>query len=290
MGEIVFDVFNYIVLALMLIVFIYPLWYCFVTSISMPSKITSHSGPLLLPLGFSLESYKVVFANKTIVRGIFNTIFYVTAGTALNILMTSLGAYVLSRKRYYWRRFFTFVVVFTMYFGGGLIPFYILVKNVLHLDETPFALIIPVAINTFYLLLMRTYFQSIPDSMEESALIDGANDFVILSRIYFPLAMPIVAVLIVYYGVGHWNSWFYAMIFLMKSKEWHPLQLILRTIMVQYSAIGMAKVTLGSVDREQTARLIKFSLIIITIAPIVLIYPYMQKFFIKGVMIGSLKG
>ena len=288
-GEKIFDSFNIVLLIILSFLFVYPLWYCLVASISDASKIAAHSGPLILPLGFSLSAYDLVFKSSSILRGLFNSIFYVVVGTSVNIVMTSLAAYALSRKIYYFKRFVTLMIIFTMYFSGGLIPYYLLVKNMLHLADTPWAIIIPNAINTFYLIIMRTYFAGIPDSMEESAVIDGANDFRILFSIYLPLAMPVVAVLVVYYGVGFWNGWFSAMIFLIKNKQWQPLQLILREILLQSSAERYTRSAMNKVDQEQVGKLIKYALIILTVAPIVTIYPFMQKYFIKGVMIGSLK-
>lgn len=288
-GERIFDFFNIILMVVLSFIFIYPLWYCLVASISNASRIAKHTGPLMLPLGFSTDAYELVFRSSSILRGLVNSIFYVVVGTAICILMTTLAAYALSRKGYHWKKIITFLVIFTMYFSGGLIPFYLLVKNTLHLADTPWAIIIPNAINTFYVIIMRTFFVSIPDSMEESAVIDGANDFRILFSIYLPLAMPVVAVLVIYYGVGFWNSWFSAMIFLIKKREWQPLQLILREILLQSSAERYTRSAMNKVDQEQVGKLIKYALIILTVAPIVAIYPFMQKYFIKGVMIGSLK-
>lgn len=275
-------------MALLSFAFIYPVWYCIMASISDPIKLSLHLGPIVLPIGFSLEGYQLIAKNSVMVRGILNTLFYVITGTALNILLTSFAAYALSRKKFYWKKPITMMIIFTMYFGGGLIPFYILVKNTLHLAESPLAIILPQAINTFYLIIMRTYFTTIPDSMEESAVIDGANDFTILFRIYFPLALPVIAVLIIYYGVGYWNSWFYASIFLLRSKEWKPLQLILRDILF-YAQGSNLKETGDAVDKAQVGRVVKYALIVITVVPIALIYPFMQKYFVKGIMIGSVK-
>lgn len=287
-GEIVFDNFNYILMAFISFLFLYPLWYCLMASISDPARMASHLGPIVLPLGFSVEGYQLIFKNSVMVRGILNTLLYVFVGTSLNILLTSFAAYALSRKKFYWKKFLTMMIIFTMYFGGGLIPFYILVKNILHLADTPLAIVLPQAINTFYMIIMRTYFKTIPDSMEESAVIDGANDFRILFNIYLPLAIPVVAVLVIYYGVGYWNSWFYANIFLIQNREWQPLQLILRDILF-FAQGGNMKETGDSVDRAEVGRIVKYALIVLTVLPIATIYPFMQKYFIQGIMIGSVK-
>jgi ABC-type sugar transport system, permease component len=285
--ETLFDSSNIVFMFILSVLFIYPLYYCLISSISDPSLLEVTPGLLILPLGFSLDAYKDVLSNNQMLRGLFNTVFYVIFGTMLNLLMTAFAAYVLSRKGFYWKKFLFVFILITMYFSGGLIPFYLLVKN-LKLTETPWAILLPAAINTFYLIIMRTYFLSIPSSMEESAVIDGANDFQILFRVILPLAMPVVAVMIIYYGVGHWNDWFYSMIFLLKHKEWQPLQLILRDILMMNNAQTTGNLN-NSVDAQRLARLIKYALIVITVLPIILIYPFMQKHFVKGVMIGSIK-
>jgi putative aldouronate transport system permease protein len=175
-----------------------------------------------------------------------------------------------------------------MYFSGGLIPFYLVVKQ-LHMINSPLAILIPGAISVFNLIIMRTYFLSIPDSLEESAVIDGAGEFTVLFKIILPLAMPVVAVMIVYYGVGRWNEWFNAMIFL-SDTTWQPLQLLLRNILNMNDATKLIRGMNNMGEAIARARLIKYALIMITVVPIIFIYPFVQKHFIKGVMIGSLKG
>lgn len=287
LGEKIFDFSNYSFMVIIAIVFCYPVFFCLVASLSDAALFEAHSGPLLWPLGFSLKAYSMIFNDKMIIRGLFNSTFYVVVGTAVNLLLTSFAAYALSRKGFMWKNVIMFLVLITMYFSGGLIPFFLTVKD-LGLSNSPLALIIPQAVNTFYLIIMRTYFLSIPDSIEESAWLDGANEFVILFRIMLPLSMPVVAVMIIYYGVGHWNDWFSGMIFLMKRPDWQPLQLILRNILMQRNAVKMA-VDSNQLAAQQMAHLIQYALIILTIAPVMLIYPFMQKHFIKGVMIGSIK-
>lgn len=285
-GEHVFDTANSIFLALLAFLFIYPLLYCLFASLSDPARLALHLGPLIRPIGFSIEAYARVLSNRLFMRGLLNTVFYVAVGTSLNLLLTAMTAYVMSRKGFFWKKYIMVYIVITMYFGGGLIPFYLVVKG-LHMVDSPMAIIIPSAMSVFNMIIMRTYFISIPDSMEESAILDGANDFTILFRIILPLAMPVVAVMIVYYGVDRWNGWFNAMIFLSKP-DWQPLQLLLRNILNQNDALKFLK-NLDIAGAQQQARLIKYALIMITVAPIVLIYPFVQKYFIKGVMIGSIK-
>lgn len=286
MGEKLFNIFNTCIMCLLMFITLYPLWHVAMASISDGSQIISHTGALFKPLGFSLEAYKLVFKNPMVGRGYLNTIFVVVVGVAINILMTSVGAYFLSRKDVFWKKYVMMAIVFTMYFSGGLIPFYFTVKG-LHLDNTLWALIIPGMISTFNLIIMRTAFMAIPDSLEESAKIDGANHFTILFRIVLPLAGPTIAVMILYYGVGHWNAWFNAMIFLRK-RELYPLQLILREILIQNSFTDNGLST-GD-DALKLAEVMKYAIIMVGTLPILCIYPFLQKYFVKGVMIGAVKG
>ncbi|MCS7460880.1 carbohydrate ABC transporter permease [Paenibacillus doosanensis] len=280
-----FDLANGLFLILMMIVTIYPLIYVALASISDASQLMAFTGLLWKPLGFSLDAYANVFANPMILKGYGNTLFVVVVGLAFNILLTSLGAYSLSRKSLMYRKPILLFIVFTMFFSGGLIPFYLTVKGV-GLANTLWALIIPQAINTFNLILMKTAFESIPDALEESAKIDGANDFVILFRIVLPLSMPVIAVMLLYYGVSHWNSWFHALIFL-QDRSMYPLQLILREILLQ----GEANSTGASdTDMVMLAVTLKYATIIVATVPILCVYPFLQKYFVKGALIGAIKG
>jgi putative aldouronate transport system permease protein len=286
-GERIFDTINVIAMIALMAVTLYPLLHVLFASISRPSLLIQHRGLLLWPLGIETGSYGLVFKNPMIVKGYANTMFVVFAGTIINIVMTSLGAYVLSRKNVYWKNFIMMIIVFTMFFGGGMIPTYLIVKS-LKLTNTLLALIIPNAISTYNLIIMRTSFMSIPDSLEESARIDGAQDFTILFKIIIPLSMPVIAVMILFYGVGHWNSWFAAMIYLRK-RELYPLQLILREILIS-SDINQMMTEVGGMDREPVALTVKYATIVVATLPILCIYPFLQKYFVKGVMIGALKG
>lgn len=286
-GERSFEIFNIILMCCLMVITVYPLWHVLMASFSNGGLLMAHTGTLFAPIGFTTAAYKLVFQNPMVLSGYLNTIFVVVVGVSLNILMTSLGAYFLSRKNVYWNKFVTLSIVFTMFFSGGLIPFYFTVKG-LHLDNTLWALIVPVMINTFNLIIMRTAFASIPDSLEESAKIDGAGHITILFKIILPLSMPTIAVMILYYGVGHWNSWFSAMIFL-RNRGLYPLQLILREILIQNSATSA--VGMGGVDNSvSAAQAIKYAIIIVATVPILFIYPFLQKYFAKGVMIGAVKG
>jgi len=287
-GERIFDAVNIVFMIIMIIITLYPMLYVVFASFSNPGKFMMHYGPLWYPLDFTLVSYKAVFKNPNIWNGYRNTLFVVIVGTTINMLLTIIGGYVLSRKNWLLRRPLSLGIVFTMYFSGGLIPFYFVVRA-LQLDNTLWALIIPTAINTYNMIIMRTAFASVPDSLEESAKLDGASHFTILFKIMVPLVVPTIAVLILYYAVGHWNSWFNAMIFLTRSRSKFPLQLILREILIQGS---LTEMTLGAGmdDKEMISETIKYAVIVVSTVPILCLYPFLQKYFIKGIMIGAIKG
>lgn len=282
-----FDFAVYALLVLLVVVTLYPLLYVLFASFSDAGRLIAYKGILWKPIGFSLEAYKSVIANPGIALGYRNTIFIVIAGVIVNLLMTALGAYVLSRKNVIWNNVFMFIIVFTMFFGGGLIPMYLIVKGVGLLDSL-WSTIIPFAVSTFNLIIMRTAFMGIPDSLEESAKIDGANHFTILFRIIIPLSMPVIAVMILYYAVDKWNGWFYASVFI-KSRELFPLQLVLREILIANSTDSMSTGASAS-DRFQIGETIKYATIMVATVPILCVYPFVQRFFVKGVMVGSLKG
>jgi len=287
-SEKVFDGFNILFLTLLVFIFAYPLIYVVFASLSDPNELIKHQGLLLMPKGFSLEGYKLVLNARYIHTGYLNTIFYVVAGTAINIFMSCLGAYVLSRKKLYIRRFLTVMVVFTMYFSGGLIPLYLTVRN-LGLYNSRLALLLPVAINTWNLIVMRTSFSQVPESLEEAAKIDGANDFVILFRVYIPVVKANIAVMVLFYAVQHWNSWFNAMIYLADRGK-YPLQLFLRELLLFSSMMDLGTSSMGDgYFNPLTYNLIKYCAIVVSTLPILCIYPFLQKHFTKGVMIGSVK-
>lgn len=288
-GGPLFTAWNCLTLGLASLLCVYPLVFCLFASFSEPEAIDRYRGILWRPFGFSLASYQLVFMDRTILNGFLYTIALVVVGTAINLLMTSFAAYPLSRRSLYWKKPLTLFILFTMYFSGGLIPSYIIVADKLALRNTMWALLLPGAINTFYMIIMRTYFSGLPDSLEESASIDGANHFTILFRIVLPTSLPIVAVMIIYYGVQHWNGWFYAMIYLTNSRKWRPLQLILRDILILNDTSQQAVIR-DTMAVDTAKRLVKYALIIVTTMPIVFIYPFLQRYFIGGIMIGSLKG
>jgi len=287
--ERIFDMFNMVFLLVIMIITLYPLIYVVIASFSSPSAIYQSKGLLLYPLNPTLEGYELVFRNRSILSGYTNTVFYMAVGTPINLVLTSLGAYVLSRKKLKWSKLFMMMIVITMYFSGGLIPLFLIVRG-LGLIGKFWAVILPGAISTWNLIVMRTAFQAIPDSLEESAKIDGAHDFIILFKIIIPLSLPILAVMGLFYGVGHWNAWFYAVVFL-RNRAMYPLQLILRELLIMNVERESFKlVTTSELQAVEMMQLLKYAVIVVATVPILFVYPFLQKYFVKGVMIGSLKG
>ncbi|SMG37263.1 carbohydrate ABC transporter membrane protein 2, CUT1 family [Paenibacillus aquistagni] len=285
-GERVFEVFNILFMILLCLVTLYPFYYVLIASFSDPSWIVKQRGLIWLPEGFNLDAYVRVLDNPMILQGYMNTLFVVTVGTLINVFMTALGAYGLSRQNVMWKNPIMFFIVFTMFFSGGLIPNYLLVSELGMLDSL-WALIIPGAISAFNLIIMRTAFHGVPISLEESAKLDGANDFTVLFRIILPLSLPVIAVMILFYGVGHWNSWFNALIYL-RDRELYPLQLVLREILITNSTDSMMTGT-NAADTMPIGETIKYATIVVATVPILVLYPFLQKYFVKGVMIGAIK-
>jgi putative aldouronate transport system permease protein len=256
-------------------------------SLSDSGKFLKYSGFLWKPLGFSLDAYRAVLANPLIASGYRNTLTILVVGVAINLLLTSLGAYFFSRKNVLFRDVLMFLIVVTMFFGGGLIPLYMTVRNY-HLHNTLWALILPGAISAYNMIIMRSFMNTIPHSLEESASMDGANHLIILFRIYLPVSMPVIAVMVLYYGVGHWNSWFNSMIFI-TDQTMYPLQLVLREILIE--GTGLDTMTNRSTNNlEAVQESIKYATIVVSILPILLSYPLLQKYFVQGMMLGSIKG
>jgi putative aldouronate transport system permease protein len=232
-------------------------------------------------------AYKLVFENPDVWRAYYNTIWYTLVGTTINVFMTVIGAYPLSRKNLIGRNFFTFFITFTMFFSGGLIPSFLLIKN-LGLYNTRWAMVLPGAVSAWYIIIARTYFQSsIPDGLIDAAKIDGCNDISILFRIVIPLSAPIIAVLALFYAVGHWNSFFNALLYL-PDKNLQPIQIYLVRVLIQASPELIGQIQ-DEFARSAYFIQLKYAVIIITILPIICVYPFLQKYFVKGVMIGAIK-
>lgn len=281
-----FNQVNIIFMVILSVITIYPMLYVAFASVSKPGEFLSFQGVLLKPQGFSLLAYKLVLQNPMVLQGYINTVIVLIGGVSLNLLLTAMGAYVLSRKGVLWRNTIMLGIVFTMFFSGGMIPFYLTVKQ-LHLDNSLLALIIPSSINTINLIILRTAFAGIPASMEESCKLDGAGHFTILWKVFIPLSLPTMAVMVLYYGVAHWNAWFNAMLFITK-RELFPLQLVLREVLVQSVSADMT-MSYSVGDEQPIGEIIKYALIIIATVPVLLLYPFLQKYFVKGVLIGALK-
>ena len=288
-GRKVFNLINVFVMCILIVITLYPLLYVIFASLSKSSELMKNSGILLKPAGLSTAAYKAVFKNPNIIRGYRNTLIILVLGTFINIVMTSLAAYFFSRKDVMFQKPLMMYVMFTMFFSGGMIPNYLIVKN-LGLLNTIWALVLPTAISTYNMIIMRTGFAAIPESLIESAKIDGANHLTILMRIVFPLAKPTIAVIVLYYAVAHWNSWFSAMIYLQKNRNLQPLQLVLRSILMDNDTNSMQNAAGNTGDQEQIAETIKYAVIVVATLPILAIYPFLQKYFVKGIMIGAVKG
>ena len=287
--EKVFSVFNAIIMIMITLACLYPFMHVIFASLSDSGKLMQHNGMLFYPRGFSTSAYVEVLKNKMIALTYKNTLIYLVLGTAVSMILTIMGAFVLSRRDVMIKKFLNVIVVITMFFSGGLIPFYLTVKAYGMLD-TIWCLILPGAVSTWNMIVMRTSFASIPKGLEEAAEVDGANELIILLQVILPLSGAILAVMLLFYGVGIWNAWFNASIFLRK-RELYPLQLYLREVLINSNTDSMLLNNAGgNADRQAISETIKYSTIVVTTLPILCIYPFLQKYFVKGVMVGALKG
>lgn len=290
----VFLICNYIYVFLAFIVVAYPVIYMISASISDP-KLVGSGEMWLWPKGITFEGYKRVFQNSSIWTGYGNTILYTVVGTSINLFVTLPAAYALSRKDFMGRNFFMGMFLVTMFFGGGLVPSYLLIKE-LGMVNTIWAIVIPSAASIWNIIVARTFFQSsIPKELQEAAQIDGCTNLRLFVKIILPLSMPIIAVMALFYGVGNWNSYFSALIYLNDAAK-YPLQLVLRQILVlqEMSAQGGGVIDASSAsalnNKAEIAALVKYAVIIVATAPIIAVYPFLQRYFVQGVMIGSVKG
>jgi putative aldouronate transport system permease protein len=268
-----------------------PFIHVIMNSFTRPEILVSYKGLNLWPKGFTVRGYELVFRNRDLLNGFKNTLIYVVVGTSVSLAVNVLAAYALSKKTL-WGRHLLLFASFTMLFSGGLIPFYLLIRQLGWLN-TIWAVTIPGAVNVWHLIILRTSFKALPESLEESAKLDGANDFQILAKIILPLSMPVIAVIILYCVVGHWNSWFNASIFLQK-RVLFPLQLFLKEILISSDTSKMVNnVAIPGIDFLAIDRyrpLVQYCTTVVATLPIVCAYPFLQKYFIKGVLIGSIKG
>jgi putative aldouronate transport system permease protein len=285
-GEQTFYVVNYIMLAVLGFVTVYPFLYVFAASLSSAEAVVTGK-VLLFPKDITFESYRRVLSEEGIWIAYANTMYYTVVGTAANLLFTVLGAYPLSKKRVMGRTWISFMIAFTMLFNAGMIPMFLNI-NQLGLMNTRTSIIIAFAVSTWLVIIMRTFFQSIPDEMEEAAKVDGASDMQILWRIYLPLSVPALVAISLFYAVGRWNSYFWAMV-LLRDENKVPLQVLLKRLIVEMNPTEemMAATDVAQSFSQET---VIYATIIVSILPIIVIYPLIQKHFVKGVMIGSLKG
>lgn len=280
-----FDIINYIILAIVAIIMFYPMYYIFIVSISSASHI-NQGDVSLFPKGITFKAYEIVLNTDRIWSSYKNTIIYTGLGTLINLICTAMCAYPLSRPDFYGRKFFTIFVTVTMFINGGMIPLYLVIME-LGMINSIWAIVLPSAISTYNMIVMRTSFQAIPISLTESAYLDGANDIHILSKIVLPLSKPIMATMTLFYAVQHWNSYFPAMLYLNDSKK-YPLQIILRDIVIQGEMTDQGSDISSAMNIVATNY--KYAVIIVAVVPILLIYPLLQKYFTKGVMVGAVKG
>lgn len=281
----VFEAIVHIVMICVVLLTLLPVIH--VISISFSSAAAISRGDVgLWPVEFSVSAYTAIFKSGNVPRSFLNSVYYTALGTAINMLLTTMMAYPLSRTYLTFRKFYNVLVLITMFFSGGLIPTFLTVKN-LGLYNTVWAIVLPGAISTWNLIIMRTFFMGLPAELEESAQLDGANDFTIFARIILPLSKASIATIALFYGVGHWNNWFSGMIYFKNSKS-YPLQTILRSIVINSEVSD--EITVDEVINSISAEGIKYSTLVVSMVPMMAVYPFIQKYFVKGVMIGSLKG
>ncbi len=270
------------VTVLIIVVTLYPVIYVVSMSFSDPNHVLARD-IYLFPKGFSLKAYKMILQNKSVLTSFGNTIWYTLVGTTMSVVLTATTAYPLSRRHFFLRKQLSFLMTLTMFVSGGLIPLYVLVQN-LHLYNTRWAIILPYIISAYNLIITRSFFESLPEEMADAVKIDGGSEWTIMTRVFIPLSKPIISVLILFYGVGYWNSYFAPLIFLSDEKL-KPIQLYLRGILItseiQSSGMGMDAVLMN----EQ----MKYAVIVIACFPIMVLYPFIQKYFEKGVLIGAVK-
>lgn len=275
-------------MVLVIVATLYPLYYIAIVSLSDGDAVLRGEVGLV-PVGFTLAAYRLVFRTTTVLQSLGNSVLYTTVGTLINLVMTALCAYPLARPRYSLRTVLTWMVTITMFFSGGLIPLYLLILE-LGLRNTIWSLVLPVAISPWNMFIMRTYFQGIPEDIYEAAMIDGANDLQTLFRVILPVAKPIVATLLLFYAVAHWNAWFHALLFL-DDKAKLPIQLVLRSVVIQ-GQMEHAGYLMSSSEEEAMVvdQSLRYATIMVATLPILLVYPFVQKYFVQGVMIGAIKG
>ncbi len=284
--DIIFNVVSYSVITLLILICLYPIWYVACASITDPTIVAASKGILLLPQELTFDAYAEVFQDAEIWSGYANTLLYTVLGTVINVVLTAMLAYALAHRDLMFKKPITLFITFTMFFNGGMIPTYLVIRN-MNLLDTRFAVLLPGMVSVFNFMVMRTQFESIPEALEESAKLDGANYWTIFTRIILPISGATLAVMVMFYGVTHWNSWFNEMLYMPNDRTKWPLALITREIIVASSAAAVSE---GGVMTQEKADAIKYATIMVSTLPILCLYPFLQKYFVKGVMVGSVKG
>lgn len=283
-GERIFDVLNYGIMALVLIVTLYPFWYILICSVSSIQHVMK-SNFMLLPDGIHLDAYRQVFRNNLVPTAYGNTLFITVMGTIISMVLSILGAFVLSRSNLPGRKYMTMFVVFTMLFNGGLIPLYLTVRG-LGLLNNIWSLILPTCVSTYNMIILRNGFSQIPESLYESASLDGARMTTYLVRILLPITMPTIATITLFYAVSYWNAYFYAIVFIQDKTVW-PIQAVLREVIMANMLSNMLyDESLFNIPSET----LKNAMIVVAVLPILCVYPFVQRFFVKGIIVGSVKG
>ena len=289
-SRIAFEIFNVVFMIVLCAVMLYPFIFTFSASVSNSAQVAA-GNVKLLPKGFNLESYKTVLGYQKVWVAYGNTIIYTVVGTAVSLALTICGAYPLSRSDFYGKGVFVFFITLTMIFSGGLIPTFLVVRGI-HLYNSMWAVILPGALSTMNMIIMRTFFQGIPDALEEAATIDGCSDFQILVKIILPLSTASLMTIGMFYAVGYWNSWFPALIYL-RDAEKYPLQLVLRQIVLQNQINDLISQQSGTTIEDTTkmvSETVKYAEVMVATIPILCVYPFVQKYFVKGALVGSIKG
>ena len=289
-GDRIFGAVVFVIVTLLMLIVLYPLVYVLSCSVSSPTAVGAGE-VVLLPKGFTLMGYRRVFQEPDILLGYKNTLFYTIIGTAINLFVTVPAGYMLSKKEVPGRNLFMFLFMFTMYFSGGMIPSFLLVKS-LHLYDTRAVLVILGAFSTYNCIICRTFFAALPHELEEAAAIDGCSTVRMFIQIVLPLSQALLGVMVLYFAVGHWNSYFNAMIYV-NNEKYKPLQLILRRILILEQASSNMMEGGGdeyAAEQFKLKELIKYAVIVVSSLPVLVLYPFLQKYFAQGVMIGSIKG
>ena len=289
LGSRIFDALNYLIVTLIALTTLFPFIYIISASFATEYEITTRP-MFIIPQDVTLNAYEFIFSSNKILQGFRNSIFITVCGTAINLFFTVPMAYALSKRRLRGRNFFLNMVIISMFFSGGMIPGYIIIANVLKLKNTFWAVLLPGAISSYNLMIVKNFFQGIPQELEESAAIDGSTDLGILWKIVLPLSLPVLATFGLFFAVGHWNAYFGAMIYMTGAKEKWPLQVLLRELIILANGSAGDITNMDPEFVQPPEQSVKMAVIVVSTVPIMCVYPFLQKYFVKGVMVGALKG